>query len=92
MPSLAATVNTQRVLNNGIVVKHVYEMLDFTEEFKHILEYKQPYRPDMDALEYITLLHDDLLEHFIQVEDLDKSGTVKEKIKNFSFSVDSTEE
>lgn len=92
MNSLNEQVNAKRVLNNGIVIKHVYEMLDFAEEFKDIKLYWQPIRDELDALDYLTMLHDDLLDYFIEVQDLDSTGEVTKKINNFKFSVDSTEE
>lgn len=95
MNSLNEQVNAKRVLNNGIVIKHVYEMLDFAEEFKDIKLYWQPIRDNfdyMDYLDYLTMLHDDLLDYFIEVQDLDSTGEVTKKINNFKFSVDSTEE
>lgn len=88
MITLAQRLAAHRVTNSGVTIAHVFQMEDFAEEFTHITPFFKPVQDDLDALDYIDLLHDHLLDYFIQVEDLDSTGAVTEKIKNFQFVLD----
>lgn len=81
--------NVDGVTETGVRVSHVYQMLALTEEFLDILEFEILSDEDIEVRDYIDLLHDHLLDYFIQVEDLDSTGKVSERIKNFVF-VDKT--
>lgn len=86
MITLSARVQAHRVTNSGVTVAHVFQMEDLAEEFAHIIPFFKPCQDALDALDYIDLLHDHLLDYFVAVEDLDSTGKVSERIKNFVFT------
>lgn len=88
MNTLADRVQAHRVTQGGCVIKHVFEMEEFAEEFADIMPFFKPAQDELQALDYIELLHDHLLDYFVTIEELDSTGKVTEKIKNFKFSVD----
>lgn len=88
MTTLAQRVAAHRVTMSGVTIAHVFQMEDLAEEFKDITPFFKPVQDELEALDYIDLLHDHLLDYFIQVEDLDSTGKVKERIKNFQFVLD----
>lgn len=86
MITLSERVQAHRVTNSGVTIAHVFQMEDLAEEFSHIMPFFKPCQDELDALGYIDLLHDHLLDYFIAIEDLDSTGKVTERIKSFVFT------